>query len=81
MTNSQALKEAKKRWGKKVRVEKILRKKKGSRTRTKDNSLGAEYRVGTIKTIPSLGAVFDVKGIGQTWEEAFRDADRVKPVR
>ena len=80
MTHSQALQEAKIRWGKDIRIESIFRKKKSGRHQRSDAHTDVEHRVGMIKMHPVLGAIFDVKGIGETWEDAFKNADRVKPV-
>ncbi len=80
MTNSQAHEEAEIRWGKDVRIERVFRTKKGSRHWGISAHSDAECRVGTIKLVPLLGAVFVVKGTGQNWEEAFKYADRQKPV-
>lgn len=81
MTNSQAFEEAKSRWGSDVRVERVFKKRNGSRRQGSSAHSDAECRVGMMNLVPLLGAVFVVKGIGQTWEEAFKDADRVKPVQ
>ena len=79
MTYDQALQEAKDRWGKDVRIEKVIRKKSSRRINTGTRPEDIECRVGTTKMQPVCGVVFDVKGTGQTWEEAFKCADRHKP--
>lgn len=81
MTYSQALREAKKRWGKDVRIERIVLNRKNSRQTKRAAPIGVEYRVGPIAVGPVLGSVFVVKGIGRNWEEAFVYADRQKPLK
>ena len=78
MTESQALQEAQDRWGKDVRVEELSRNKKSSRHNDSGGNTDIQYRVGMIKIRPVWGAVFEVKGFGQTWEEAFKNADNKK---
>lgn len=75
MTDRQALQEAKDRWGKKARIEKVSRRMKRGRHTKAGTSIGIECRVGTTQKRPVWGEVFAVKGIGQTWEDAFRQAD------
>ena len=81
MTNSQAFEEAKFRWGNDVKIERVFKKKSGSRHQGSSAQGDAECWVGTIKLVPLLGSVFVVKGTGQDWEEAFKYADRAKPVK
>lgn len=81
MTYRRARQEAKNRWGKEVRIERVVLKRKNSRQTKRGVPIGTEYRVGTIKLIPLLGPVFVVKGMGHNWEEAFKYADRQKTVR
>ncbi len=81
MTDSQALQEAKNRWGKDAKIEQMAQKRMSARQSRRAAHVDIEYRVGMIRRQPVLGSVFVVKGIGHTWEEAFNDADRVKPVR
>ncbi len=76
MTNSQALREAKNRWGKNSKIERMVLKKTYARQSKKAKNVDIEYRVGMIQVRPVWGSVFVVKGIGQTWEDAFKDADR-----
>ena len=78
MTESQAFQEAQDRWGKDVRVEEVSRNKKSSRHIHSDENTDMQCRVGMIKIRPVWGAVFQVKGYGQTWEEAFKNADNRK---
>ncbi len=80
MTESQALQEAKDRWGKDVRVEKVARNLKGHRHANANENKDIQCRVGMVKLRPQLGQVFDIKGTGTTWEEAFKYADNQKAI-
>jgi hypothetical protein len=81
MTDSQALQEAKNRWGKDAKIEQMVQKRINARQSKRAAHVDIEYRVGVIKIQPVWGSVFVVKGIGHTWEEAFNDADRIKPLK
>jgi len=63
MNDKQALTEAKKRWGKYAAVRRDQPSTKFPNRLT--------HTVGFI----ALGLLFDVKGQGTTWEEAFANAD------
>jgi predicted membrane-bound mannosyltransferase len=78
MTESQALQEAKDRWGKDGRIEEVSRHKKSSKQSNAPENADIQYRVGIIKIRPVWGTVFEVKGYGTTWEEAFKNVDNRK---
>lgn len=81
MTDSQALQEARDRWGNDGRVEMVSRKMKSRWQGKSGEDIGVEYRVGINKVLPVWGSVFDVKGFGGTWEDAFRHADDGKSAK
>lgn len=81
MTHSQALQEAENRWGKDSKIEEMAQKRMNARQSRLPAHVDIEYRVGMMKIRPVWGPVFVVKGVGHTWEEAFNDADRIKPVK
>jgi hypothetical protein len=81
MTYSQAFEEAKNRWGKDSKIEEMVQNRMSARQYKRPPNVDMEYRVGMIKVRPVWGPVFVVKGVGHTWEEAFNDADRKKPVK
>jgi hypothetical protein len=60
MTKGQALREARKRWGKSGAVA------------HRPNSLVGTHRVGNIE----FGAFLNVRGMGDSWESAFAAADK-----
>jgi hypothetical protein len=81
MTYNQAFQEAKNRWGNDSRIEEMVQKRVRARQSKQPTNVDMEYRVGMIKIRPIWGPVFVVKGVGHSWEEAFNDADRIKPVK
>lgn len=103
-TKQQALKEAKRRWGKNAIVEDIgwkLASTKAQREAALQEMLeiralpqeeqrqhrkrldelfsirhAEQYRVGEITPLPGIGAAFHIRGVGDSWDEAFAEADR-----
>lgn len=71
MTKTQALKEAKKRWGKHAAV------KDSGKARQSEDGKHTFWRfdVGRI-ALPDFFPMFEVMGSGATWEDAFTEADR-----
>lgn len=41
-------------------------------------ALSYRYRVGQIISMPGFGGCFEVRGEGDSWEEAFTQAERLK---
>jgi hypothetical protein len=68
MTGKQALREARKRWGKNAYVED---------TGKPNGQYMKHCRVGVLKAFPGLGlAIKEVKGDGDNFIEAFASADK-----
>ena len=63
MNMDAAQEEARNRWGNNARVRKYA---------PKERDRPIQYKVG----ISVLGGMFKAKGIGLSWEEAFKEADR-----
>jgi hypothetical protein len=66
MTEDEALVEARRRWGDTARV----------RCRGPNGSMRKVHAVGVQR-----GCLFVVRGVADSWKEAFRDADRRPPPR
>ena len=104
MTKQQAMREARRRWGKnsviedigwkrastkaernaatqEVRAIRMLPRDEQRQHRKRLDELlsiqfGEQYRVGELTPLPGLGAAFHIRGVGDSWEEAFAEADR-----
>lgn len=67
MTAKQALTQARKRWGKNAAV-----RDGGKQTILDGHVMSERYRVGRIE----MGMFFCVEADGETWEQAFKNADK-----